>query len=47
MRYVFLTTEEEGALRELARRGVSVTAQDVPATRPVPLDDVLAGRGES
>jgi PTS system mannose-specific IIB component/fructoselysine and glucoselysine-specific PTS system IIB component len=47
MRYVFLTTDEERALRDLAARGVAVTAQDVPATRPVPLDDVLAGRGES
>jgi mannose/fructose/N-acetylgalactosamine-specific phosphotransferase system component IIB len=47
MRYVFLTGEEEGALRDLAARGVTVTAQDVPATRPVPLDEVLAARGES
>ena len=47
MRYVFLTADEEAALRELAARGVAVTAQDVPATRPVPLDDVLAGRAES
>jgi PTS system mannose-specific IIB component/fructoselysine and glucoselysine-specific PTS system IIB component len=47
MRYVFLTADEERALRDLAARGVAVTAQDVPATRPVPLDDVLAGRGES
>jgi len=25
---------------------VTVTAQDVPASRPVPLDEVLAARGE-
>jgi PTS system mannose-specific IIB component/fructoselysine and glucoselysine-specific PTS system IIB component len=47
MRYVFLTGDEEAALRALAARGVTVTAQDVPATRPVALDDVLAGRTDS
>ncbi|HKG92711.1 MAG TPA: PTS sugar transporter subunit IIB [Gemmatimonadaceae bacterium] len=47
LRYVFLTPDEERQLRELARRGVAVTAQDVPAARPVPLDDVLAGTGDS
>ena len=47
MRYVFLTAEEESALRDLAGRGVTVTAQDVPATRPVPLDEVLAGHGDA
>lgn len=46
LRYVFLAPEEERALRSLAGRGVSVTAQDVPAARPLPLDDVLSGRGE-
>jgi PTS system mannose-specific IIB component/fructoselysine and glucoselysine-specific PTS system IIB component len=44
MRYVFLAPDEEAALRALASRGVAVTAQDVPSARPVPLDDVLAGR---
>ena len=47
MRYVFLSGDDEKALRDLASRGVTVTAQDVPATRPVPLDDVLAGRADS
>ena len=47
LRYVFLTPSEEAALRELARSGVSVTAQDVPAARPVPLDDVLSARGDA
>lgn len=42
LRYVFLSPEEEGALRALAARGVTVTAQDVPGARPVPLDDLLA-----
>ncbi len=46
LRYVFLSPDEEGALRALAARGVTVTAQDVPATRPVPLETVLTGQGE-
>jgi PTS system mannose-specific IIB component/fructoselysine and glucoselysine-specific PTS system IIB component len=44
MRYVFLATDEEQALRQLAAAGVAVSAQDVPSTRPVALDDVLSGR---
>ncbi|AHG90660.1 PTS system sorbose subfamily IIB component [Gemmatirosa kalamazoonensis] len=47
MRYVFLTPEEEAALRAMASRGVAVTAQDVPSTRPVPLDEVLSGKASS
>jgi PTS system mannose-specific IIB component/fructoselysine and glucoselysine-specific PTS system IIB component len=43
LRYVFLNTDEENALRELATRGIAVSAQDVPAARPIPLDDLLAG----
>lgn len=46
MRYVFLSPEEETALRTLAASGVSVTAQDVPAARPHSLEDVLCGRGD-
>jgi mannose/fructose/N-acetylgalactosamine-specific phosphotransferase system component IIB len=45
LRYVYLTEEEEALLRRMAERGVEITAQDVPATHPVPLRDVLAGRG--
>jgi PTS system mannose-specific IIB component/fructoselysine and glucoselysine-specific PTS system IIB component len=45
MRFVFLTPDEERELRALAATGVQVSAQDVPIGRPVPLDDVLAGRG--
>ncbi|MEO7456067.1 MAG: PTS sugar transporter subunit IIB [Gemmatimonadaceae bacterium] len=41
LRYVFLTPAEEAALRELAALGAVVTAQDVPATRAVPLDELL------
>ena len=47
LRYVFLAPEEERALRALAARGVNVSAQDVPAARPVPLDDVLSGKGDA
>ena len=43
LRYIFLAPDEEQALRDLAARGISVTAQDVPAARPIPLDDVLTG----
>jgi mannose/fructose/N-acetylgalactosamine-specific phosphotransferase system component IIB len=46
LRYIFLSPEEERALRELAARGVEVTAQDVPSARAVPLDDLLSGRAE-
>jgi mannose/fructose/N-acetylgalactosamine-specific phosphotransferase system component IIB len=42
LRYVFLTAEEEQGLRDIAAQGVEVTAQDVPAARPVPLEEMLA-----
>ena len=45
LRYVFLSPGEELVLRDLASRGVDITAQDVPATRPVALDALLEGRG--
>ena len=44
LRYVFLTAAEEEALRELAALGAVVTAQDVPAARAIPLDELLAAR---
>jgi len=37
LRYVYLTDQEARRLKELAARGVDVTAQDVPTARPVPL----------
>jgi PTS system mannose-specific IIB component/fructoselysine and glucoselysine-specific PTS system IIB component len=46
LRYLFLSDAEAAALRALAARGVVMTAQDVPSARPIPLDDLLAGRGE-
>ena len=42
LRYVFLSPDEERSLRDIASRGVTVTAQDVPSARPVPLDELLA-----
>jgi PTS system mannose-specific IIB component/fructoselysine and glucoselysine-specific PTS system IIB component len=47
LRYVFLTEEEGHALRELSALGAVVTAQDVPATRAVPLAEVLVARETS
>ncbi len=47
LRYVFLSTHEEHELRELSHMGVDVTAQDVPSTRPVPLDELLQSTLES
>lgn len=44
LRYVFLTPDEETALRELASLGAVVTAQDVPAARAIPLEELLAAR---
>jgi PTS system mannose-specific IIB component/fructoselysine and glucoselysine-specific PTS system IIB component len=43
LRYVFLSKDEEQELRALASRGAKVTAQDVPGSRPVSLDDLFAG----
>ena len=45
LRYVFLAPDEEQALRSLAARGVDVSAQDVPAARPLALNEVLSGEG--
>jgi mannose/fructose/N-acetylgalactosamine-specific phosphotransferase system component IIB len=41
LRYVFLSPEDEVELREIVGRGVKVTAQDVPAARPVPMEEIL------
>ena len=45
LRYVYLTADEERSLRDLERRGVEVTAQDVPSARPLPLRELLNGGG--
>jgi PTS system mannose-specific IIB component/fructoselysine and glucoselysine-specific PTS system IIB component len=47
LRYVFLTADEQAALRALAARGAVVTAQDVPAARAVPLDELLSSREDA
>lgn len=43
LRYVFLSPAEEAQLRAIEARGIDVTAQDVPAARPLPLAEVLSG----
>ena len=45
MRYIFLSPDEERELRQMAARGLTISAQDVPSARPVPLEDVLNGKG--
>lgn len=39
LRYVYLTDDEAAKLRQLASRGVEITAQDVPTARPVPIGE--------
>ena len=46
LRYLYLTADELRALRALERRGVEVTARDVPASRPVSLSTLTDGKGE-
>jgi mannose/fructose/N-acetylgalactosamine-specific phosphotransferase system component IIB len=46
LRYLYLTGEEVRALLALERRGVVVTARDVPASRPVSLNTLMDGNGE-
>ena len=41
LRYVFLSPDEERLLKEMAVAGAVVTAQDVPATHPVDLRELL------
>jgi len=43
LRYVFLSLDEASELRAMAAAGATVTAQDVPGARPVPLGDLLSG----
>src|SRR5690606_2722773 len=39
--YLYLSTEDEEQLRVIAESGVVFTAQDLPGSRPVPLDELL------
>jgi len=41
LRYVYLTDAEAMKLRQLAARGIEVTAQDVPTARAVPLEEFV------
>jgi len=41
LRYIYLTAAEAEALAAVERTGVSISAQDLPTTRPVPLEDLL------
>ncbi len=43
LRYVFLTPDEEKMLSDLASNGVTVTAQDVPTARIVPVEELVSG----
>lgn len=43
LRYVYLSAAEEAGLRELAARGIVITAQDLPTARPVALGDLVTG----
>jgi mannose/fructose/N-acetylgalactosamine-specific phosphotransferase system component IIB len=47
LRYVFLTPAEQDALRALAAHGAVVTAQDVPAARAIPLEELLSTREDA
>jgi len=47
LRYVFLTPAEEEGLRTIEKLGAEVTAQDVPSTRPMPLEELLHSTLES
>jgi mannose/fructose/N-acetylgalactosamine-specific phosphotransferase system component IIB len=47
LRYLYLTGDEVHALLDLERRGVEVTARDIPSSRPVPLNTLLEGNGEA
>lgn len=42
LRYVFLDAGDADRLRALAATGVEVVAQDLPAARAVPLDELLS-----
>jgi mannose/fructose/N-acetylgalactosamine-specific phosphotransferase system component IIB len=45
LRYVYLSAEDEAQIVALAESGVEITAQDVPASRPVALGELLAEDG--
>ena len=40
--YLFLSKEDVASLQHVAEQGVSVTARDLPASKPVPLTSLIA-----
>lgn len=46
LRFVFLTSDEQRALRDVAALGALVTAQDVPAARAISLEEMLSSSGD-
>jgi hypothetical protein len=42
-----LSPQEEKLLREIEQQGATVTAQDVPATHPVPLAELLESQASA
>jgi mannose/fructose/N-acetylgalactosamine-specific phosphotransferase system component IIB len=42
--YLYLTPEEGRVLRDVAAEGVRISARDLPASRAVPLEDLLPSR---
>jgi PTS system mannose-specific IIB component/fructoselysine and glucoselysine-specific PTS system IIB component len=43
LRYVFLSPDEAAGLRAMSEAGATVTAQDLPGAKLVPLGDLLTG----
>jgi mannose/fructose/N-acetylgalactosamine-specific phosphotransferase system component IIB len=39
--YLFLSTDDRQSLRRIGARGITVTARDLPTTRPVPLSELV------
>ncbi len=42
LRYLYLSPDEEQVVRQLGAAGADLTAQDLPTTPAVPLDEILA-----
>lgn len=47
LRYLFLSPDEEDELRQLAARGIRVTARDLPSARPVELTEIVTPRRDA
>lgn len=43
--YLFLNAEERSQLEAVAKEGVKISARDLPGTREVPLNDLIARAG--